>query len=84
MELVWSVLTMVLSTSKGFNSIVALRFFIGLAEASFYPAMHYVIGSWYKPDEIAKRACIFGVSTAIMVLRLAIEVSDFRPQVRLG
>jgi len=29
MELIWSVLTMVLSTSKGFNSVIAIRFFIG-------------------------------------------------------
>ena len=34
---------------------------LGLAESSFYPAMQYVTGSWYKPDELGKRACIFHV-----------------------
>lgn len=71
---------MVLATTKNFETLVALRFFIGksylpfsqsrsdcvcyagLAESTFYPAMQYVIGSWYKGDELAKRACIFHVS----------------------
>lgn len=61
MELIWSTLTVILATSTGFKSLVATRFFIGLAEAAFYPAIQYVIGSWYKPDELAKRACLFHV-----------------------
>jgi len=61
MELIWSSLTITLATSTGFKSLVAIRFFIGLAEATFYPAIQYVIGSWYKPDELAKRACLFHV-----------------------
>lgn len=52
---------MILATSNGFNSLIVIRFFIGLAEATFYPAIQYVIGSWYKPDELAKRACLFHV-----------------------
>lgn len=38
----------------------------GLAESTFYPAIQYVIGSWYKPDELGKRACIFHVSTLFL------------------
>ncbi|KAK0205081.1 MFS general substrate transporter [Desarmillaria ectypa] len=65
MEIIWSVLTMLLSTSKNFSQICALRFFVGLAESTFYPAIQYVIGSWYKPEELAKRACIFHTASAI-------------------
>lgn len=36
-----------------------LRFFIGLAESTFYPGMQYIIGSWYRKDELAKRSCLF-------------------------
>jgi MFS transporter, ACS family, pantothenate transporter len=36
-----------------------LRFFIGLAESAFYPGMQYIIGSWYRKDELAKRSCLF-------------------------
>ncbi|KAH7879195.1 MFS general substrate transporter [Lentinula edodes] len=65
MEVLWSVLTVLLSTSKNFTHLVVIRFFVGLAESTFYPAMQYVIGSWYKTDELGKRACIFHVASAI-------------------
>ncbi|KAF4914244.1 Pantothenate transporter liz1 [Colletotrichum viniferum] len=39
--------------------IYVLRFFIGLAESTFYPGMQYIIGSWYRKDELAKRSCLF-------------------------
>ncbi|KAI0741232.1 MFS general substrate transporter [Irpex lacteus] len=65
MELIWSSLTMVLAASKNFSTLVAVRFFVGLAESTFYPAIQYVIGSWYKGDELAKRACIFHTASAI-------------------
>ncbi|KAH8199902.1 hypothetical protein TruAng_005958 [Truncatella angustata] len=45
--------------------IYVLRFFIGLAESAFYPGMQYIIGSWYRKDELAKRSCIFHMSSAI-------------------
>jgi ACS family pantothenate transporter-like MFS transporter len=77
MELTWSVLTMTLASAKNFNTIMAIRFLVGtptslccsfsthieagLAESTFYPAIQYVIGSWYKNEELAKRACIFHV-----------------------
>jgi MFS transporter, ACS family, pantothenate transporter len=60
-DIVWSILTMILAASKDYRSVVALRFFIGLAESPFFAGMHYVLGSWYKEDELGKRACIFQV-----------------------
>ncbi|KAF8852076.1 MFS general substrate transporter [Acephala macrosclerotiorum] len=45
--------------------IYVLRFFVGLAESAFYPGMQYVIGSWYRKDELAKRSCIFHTSSAL-------------------
>ncbi|KAI0309610.1 MFS general substrate transporter [Amylostereum chailletii] len=65
MELTWSVLTMCLAASNSFSSVVAIRFFVGLAESTFYPAIQYVIGSWYKKEELAKRACIFHTASAV-------------------
>lgn len=35
-----------------------MRFFIGLAESTFYPGMQYIIGSWYRKDELSKRSCL--------------------------
>ncbi|KAK5996396.1 Pantothenate transporter liz1 [Cladobotryum mycophilum] len=64
-EVAWAVLTIVMAKCTNAQQIYVLRFFIGLAESGFYPGMQYIIGSWYRKDELAKRSCIFHVSGAI-------------------
>ncbi|CAM1510673.1 Fc.00g010080.m01.CDS01 [Cosmosporella sp. VM-42] len=64
-EVTWSVLTILLAKCTNVNQMYALRFFIGLAESTFYPGMQYIIGSWYRKDELAKRSCIFHASGGI-------------------
>ncbi|KAL3420553.1 MFS transporter liz1 [Phlyctema vagabunda] len=64
-ELTWTVLTFCLSRCNTAKQVYVLRFFIGLAESAFYPGMQYIIGSWYRRDELAKRSCIFHTSSAI-------------------
>ncbi|KAI0479204.1 major facilitator superfamily domain-containing protein [Xylariaceae sp. FL0804] len=64
-EVTWSVLTILLIKCQNANQLYVLRFFIGLAESSFYPGIQYIIGSWYRKDELAKRSCIFHASGAI-------------------
>ncbi|KAI8625212.1 MFS general substrate transporter [Xylariaceae sp. FL1651] len=65
LELLWSVLTILLAKCQTATQIYVLRFFIGLTESGFYPGMQYIIGSWYRRDELAKRSCIFHSSSAI-------------------
>ncbi|KAI0805909.1 MFS general substrate transporter [Xylaria sp. FL0064] len=65
LEVLWSVLTILLAKCQTATQIYVLRFFIGLAESGFYPGMQYIIGSWYRRDELAKRSCIFHSSSAI-------------------
>ncbi|KAI1429595.1 MFS general substrate transporter [Xylaria sp. FL1777] len=65
LEVLWSVLTILLAKCQTATQIYVLRFFIGLAESGFYPGMQYIIGSWYRKDELAKRSCIFHSSSAI-------------------
>lgn len=64
-EVTWSVLTILLAKCTKIEQMYALRFFIGLAESTFYPGMQYIIGSWYRKDELAKRSCIFHASGGI-------------------
>lgn len=64
-EVVWSVLTILLTKCTNETQLYVLRFFIGLAESAFYPGMQYIIGSWYRSDELAKRACIFHASSSL-------------------
>ena len=63
-EAVWTILTFCLAAASTSNHVIAIRFFVGLAESIFYPAAHMILGSWYKPSELAKRACIFHASSA--------------------
>ncbi|KAK0457109.1 MFS general substrate transporter [Desarmillaria tabescens] len=65
LEIIWSILTIVLASAKNFSQVCVLRFFIGLSGGPFYPAMSYVIGSWYQSEELAKRSCILHTSAAI-------------------
>ena len=65
MEVTWTILTFCLSRCNSAQQVYALRFFVGLAESSFYPGMAFVIGSWYRKDELAKRSCIFHTSSGI-------------------
>lgn len=52
-------LTILLAVCTNHTQLYVLRFFIGLAESTFYPGMQYIIGSWYRKDELAKRSCLF-------------------------
>ncbi|KAI4602941.1 hypothetical protein KJ359_008162 [Pestalotiopsis sp. 9143b] len=63
-ELVWTLLTFCLALATRSEHVVAIRFFVGLAESSFYPAAHTILGGWYKPGELGKRACVFHASSA--------------------
>lgn len=67
-ELVWTILTFCLAGATSWHYVLVIRFFVGLVESIFYPAAHFLIGSWYKPSELGKRACIFHASSAIAAM----------------
>lgn len=54
-EVIWTVLVMLCTVAKNVQTLYALRFLIGLLEASAYPGMLWVLGSWYGPAELGKR-----------------------------
>src|ERR1041385_1228102 len=58
-------MTILLAKCTNKTQLYVLRFFIGLAESTFYPGMQYIIGSWYRKDELAKRSCIFHASGSV-------------------
>ncbi|EFX04399.1 major facilitator superfamily transporter [Grosmannia clavigera kw1407] len=59
LELGWGVATIATSAVKSYRALYALRFLVGIFESGFYPGIHYMLGSWYTPQEIGKRAMIF-------------------------
>lgn len=41
------------------GALKALRFLVGAFESGFIPTIYYLMGSWYKPSEVARRAGFF-------------------------
>ncbi|KAF4460082.1 hypothetical protein FALBO_13145 [Fusarium albosuccineum] len=62
MVVMWAGLTMASAGCKTYAQLCAVRFLMGLAEASTYAGSIYIMGSWYKSDEIAKRTATFTVA----------------------
>ncbi|TVY27122.1 Pantothenate transporter [Lachnellula hyalina] len=62
MTLIWAGLTMCTAATHNFTQLAALRFFQGMIEASTYSGTQYIIGSWYKPQEVGKRIGLFAAS----------------------
>ncbi|CED85583.1 Permease of the major facilitator superfamily [Phaffia rhodozyma] len=62
LEIAWGLMTGLMAACKTVNGMYALRFFIGLLEASSYPGIVCVLCCWYTPSELATRLAIFGTS----------------------
>jgi MFS transporter, ACS family, pantothenate transporter len=63
-EFIWSILVMGMAGAKNLNTLLILRFFIGLLEASAFPGILTLLGNWYKPEELGKRSSIFIATSA--------------------
>lgn len=64
LELMWGFLVMGMAGAKDTKTLYVLRFFVGLLEASAYPGIITLLGNWYTPMELGKRACIFQASSS--------------------
>ncbi|KAL1412032.1 hypothetical protein Q8F55_003029 [Vanrija albida] len=65
LELGWGIFTLASYSVKSYKALYAIRFFVGLFESGFYPGIHYLLGGWYTPREIGKRAMIFWLAGSI-------------------
>ncbi|KAG2082739.1 major facilitator superfamily domain-containing protein [Suillus discolor] len=54
--LAWGTISVFLDPS--FTGIVVARFFLGLAEAPFFPGVIFLVSKWYKRDEVALRIAL--------------------------
>ncbi|CAF3612373.1 hypothetical protein SNK03_003697 [Fusarium graminearum] len=62
MMVLWGCLTMVTASVQSPKSIMVIRFFQGICEASTFVGTHYILGSWYTERELGKRSGIFTAS----------------------
>ncbi|KAL0262485.1 hypothetical protein SLS55_001453 [Diplodia seriata] len=56
LEIAWGVLTFAQSRVTSARQLYALRFFVGLFEAPVFAGTHFILGSWYRKQELFKRA----------------------------
>ncbi|KAM5356726.1 hypothetical protein ACJ41O_003372 [Fusarium nematophilum] len=63
LELGWGLATFGLAWVKNVEAIYAMRFFVGLFECCSFTGTIYVIGSWYKPNEVARRIALFFIAS---------------------
>ncbi|KAF2439087.1 MFS general substrate transporter [Karstenula rhodostoma CBS 690.94] len=65
LEVGWGIATFCTAAVKNYRELYALRFLVGFFESGFYPGIHYLLGSWYTPQELGKRAMIFWLAGTI-------------------
>ena len=61
MELLWSVLTFAQARLTSAPQIYATRFLLGLLETPVATGSLFILSSWYRPEELFKRAGIWYV-----------------------
>jgi MFS family permease len=54
----WSVVSACTALVKNYSGLVIVRFFLGVAEAPFYPGALYLLSIFYTRKEIATRISI--------------------------
>lgn len=82
MDLGWGVFTLLQYRAQSYGEIVAYRFMVSLFEASYFPGVHFVLGAWYRSDEVGRRGGAFyagltlGTLTASLLQAAATEYLD--------
>lgn len=65
LEIGWTVFTFALAGAKSYSALLGLRFVVGLFEAGYWPALYYILGSWYNKRELGKRNGILQSAVSI-------------------
>ncbi|KAI1613227.1 putative pantothenate transporter liz1 [Exophiala viscosa] len=65
LEIGWTIFTFSLAGAKSYSAMLGIRFVVGLFEAGYWPALYYILGSWYNKRELAKRNGILQSAVSI-------------------
>ncbi|CCH43186.1 putative transporter SEO1 [Wickerhamomyces ciferrii] len=55
----WSLVTLCTGFVRNPAELKACRFLVGAFESGYFIMIHYLLGSWYKPDELGRRGGVF-------------------------
>ncbi|KAH6666522.1 major facilitator superfamily domain-containing protein [Plectosphaerella plurivora] len=64
-ETLWSIITFIQSRNNSAQMIYGMRFLMGLFETPAASGSLYILASWYRSDEVFKRAGVWYVSSNI-------------------
>ncbi|SCU93910.1 LADA_0G05512g1_1 [Lachancea dasiensis] len=85
MDLGWSFFTFACYRANSLAELRAYRFFVSAFGSAYYPVSQYVLGSWYAPDEISSRVCLFfcgqllgGVTSGLLQARTFQDLDGVR------
>ncbi|KAH8661600.1 retrograde regulation protein 2 [Tricladium varicosporioides] len=68
LEAGWGIFTLLQYRTQSYSELMAYRFFVGIFEAAFFPGVHYVLGAWYRGDELGRRGGVFYVGQMLGTL----------------
>ncbi|OAL03468.1 MFS general substrate transporter [Phaeosphaeriaceae sp. SRC1lsM3a] len=57
--LTWGIISMCQGATQNYSGILACRFFLGAAEAGFYPGVLFHLSFWYPTDRLPLRIAFF-------------------------
>ncbi|MDI1488607.1 MAG: hypothetical protein OHK93_007882 [Ramalina farinacea] len=57
--------TLLVATTKNFSGLLALRWFLGMAESAFFPLVIYYLTTFYRRGELARRLALFYAAQSI-------------------
>jgi MFS family permease len=53
--IIWGTVSSTTAAVKTYESLLAVRVFLGVTEAVFFPGMIYFLSAWYTKNELGKR-----------------------------
>ncbi|CDH52531.1 high-affinity nicotinic acid transporter [Lichtheimia corymbifera JMRC:FSU:9682] len=56
--IIWGGVLCFMSIVKDHKGLLALRFCLGVAEATLYPCIAFILGTWYTKEELSKRQAL--------------------------
>lgn len=58
-------MTLLMAAAQNFSGVMALRFFLGISEAAFFPLVIYYLTTFYRRGELARRLALFYAASNI-------------------
>lgn len=56
--MIWGGVSGATAAAQNFSALLALRVFLGITEAVFFPGVIYFLSAWYTKNELGKRLAV--------------------------